>query len=323
MIEGQDAAVHQFLKAWRTGTPHHAWLLAGPMGVGKATFAKDIATHVLAAAVSGGDHGTGLEIISTGPTASLMEAGSHPDFRLIERQLNDKKTALKRNISVDQIRNIGKFLNVTASLSPWRVILIDSADDLEASGANALLKMLEEPPAHTLFMLVSHAPGRLLPTIKSRCRRLEFQPLKDDVMASVLRQQLPGKSADEFSALTELSQGSAGRAIAMAELDLASIVDQARAIMRRGDPTNAGRAALVQSLTNKANAERYARFLDIVPSLIAAEARTADPMQREALLEAYREVRQIAAVAPRLTLDPGSVVLRIGSKLAHAAPQPA
>src|SRR5690606_19534895 len=121
----------------------------------------------------------GLETPDEHPVARLLAAGSHPDFRMLER-LERPTGGLARNISVDQVRSLGALLSVTPSMSPWRVIVIDSADDLETSAANALLKMLEEPPANTLFFLVSHAPGRLLPTIRSRCRRLDFARLPSD-----------------------------------------------------------------------------------------------------------------------------------------------
>lgn len=323
MIRGQEPAVEAFFNAWTSGTPHHAWLLSGPRGVGKASFARAAAMRALADMSGHPVDAPVPDVPQDHPTASLMEAGSHPDFRLLTREMNDRKTALKRNISVDQIRTIAKFLGITPSLSPWRVIMIDSADDLEASGANALLKMLEEPPPNVLFFLISHAPGRLLPTIRSRCRRLQFQPLGDDVMASLLAEHLPDASEADRSRLIGLSQGSVGRALSLAQLDLLAQVDAARALMREGDPTNARRAHLVRALSNKANAERYACFLEILPGIVADEARNADGSRRRGLLKAYEEVRRIASVAPRLTLDQGATVLQLGSALAHAGSQPA
>src|SRR6185295_11515019 len=127
------------------------------------------------------------------------------------------KGTLYRNIIIKQVRALGEFMGMTAALSPWRVAVIDTVDDLEPAGANALLKMLEEPPAHTLFFLVSHAPGRLLPTIRSRCRRLDFQGLADDAMASILENRT-NLSPAERQKIIAMSFGSAGRALAFAEL---------------------------------------------------------------------------------------------------------
>ena len=136
-------------------------------------------------------------------------------------------------------------------MSPWRAIVIDSADDLEASAANALLKMLEEPPAHTLFFLVSHAPGRLLPTIRSRCRRLDFGRLGDDAMTSLLSGSFPEEKSDKIAALIEFANGSIGRAMDIAALDLAPLESQALAILRQGDRDNSRRSKLAVPLARK------------------------------------------------------------------------
>ena len=138
--------------------------------------------RVLADAAGPAVDAPGLDTPDDHRIARLVAAGSHPDLRWLERLVNEKTSNLGRNISVDQVRSLGDLFDLTPALSPWRVVVIDSIDDLEKSAANALLKMLEEPPANTIFFLVSHAPGRLLPTIRSRCRRLDFQSLNDDAM---------------------------------------------------------------------------------------------------------------------------------------------
>ena len=325
MIVGQDKAVEAFASAWASRRLHHAWLLAGPKGVGKASFAKVAARRVLADAAGPPSDLPGIESDSDHPVVKLVEAGSHPDMRWLERVENPKaKTpgTLYRNIIVEQVRDLGEFMGLTAALSPWRVAVIDTVDELEASGANALLKMLEEPPANTLFFLVSHAPGRLLPTIRSRCRRLEFQALEDDAMASILEVQAPDLGAAERSQVIAMSFGSAGRALAFAELDLAKLENAALAILRQGDPTNARRSDLALELGKKGAAERYAAFLDLAPSLIAREARTLAGAPRERALEAYGRARELAAAAPRLSLDPAATVFQIGGFLAEVAQAP-
>jgi DNA polymerase-3 subunit delta' len=319
MILGQDRAVEQFANAWASRRLHHAWLLAGPKGVGKASFAKAAARRALADAAGPPFELPGLETPDDHPIVRLVEAGSHPDMRWLERLVNEKTGNLARNISVDQIRALGEFMSMTAALSPWRVAVIDTVDELEASGANALLKMLEEPPANTLFFLVSHAPGRLLPTIRSRCRRLDFQALEDDAMASILETQAPDLGATERSQVIAMSFGSAGRALAFAELDLAKLENAALAILRQGDPTNSRRSDLAIELGKKAAADRYAAFLDLAPSLIAREARQLNGPSRERALDAYARARELATVAPRLSLDPGATVFQIGGILAAIA----
>jgi DNA polymerase-3 subunit delta' len=319
MIIGQDRAVEQFATAWASRKLHHAWLLTGPKGVGKASFALAAARRVLAEAAGSPFDVPGIQTDDDHPIVKLVEARSHPDFRWLERLLNEKTGNLNRNIKVDQIRELGEFLSLSAALSPWRVVVIDTVDDLETEGANALLKMLEEPPPNTLFFLVSNAPGRLLPTIRSRCRRLEFQKLEDDVMTSILARHAPEVSAAENKRIVSMSFGSAGRALAFAELGLAKLEDAALTIIREGDPTNARRSALASELGKKGGAERYAAFLELAPSLIAREARMLNGSQQERALEAYAKARELAAVAPRVSLDPAATVFQLGGILAEVA----
>ena len=319
MIIGQNRAVEQFAAAWATRKLHHAWLIAGPKGVGKARFARAAARRVLAEAAGPAFNLAGVETPPDHPIVKLIDAGSHPDMRWLERLPKERGEGLARNISVDQVRSLSELFDLSPALSEWRVAVIDTVDELEASGANALLKMLEEPPANCLFLLVSHAPGRLLPTIRSRCRRLDFQPLDDAAMTSVLEEQAPSLSEAERRRIIAMSFGSAGRALAFAELELAKLEDAALAILRQGDPTNARRSELALELGKKAAAERYAAFLDLAPSLIAREARQVEGHRRERALEAYAKARELAALAPRLSLDPAATVFQLGGIFAEVS----
>ncbi len=319
MILGQDRAVEQFASAWNSRKLHHAWLLAGPKGVGKASFAHAAARRVLAEAAGPPFDPPGIETPDDHSIVKLIEAGSHPDMRRLERLPRERGEGLARNISVAQIRDLGEFLGLTSALSAWRVAVIDTVDELEPSGANALLKMLEEPPPNTIFFLVSHAPGKLLPTIRSRCRRLEFQKLDDDAMTSILQVHAPGVSAAERQKIIAMSFGSVGRSLAFAELGLAKLEDAALAILRQGDPTNARRSDLASELGKKAAADRYVAFLDLAPSLIAREARHLEGVPRERALDAYAKARELATIAPRLALDPAATVFQIGGILAEVA----
>jgi len=319
MIVGQERAVGQFASAWASRKLHHAWLLAGPKGVGKASFAHAAARRVLAEAAEPLLDLPGIETRDDHPIVKLIEAGSHPDMRRLERLVNEKTGNLARNISVDQVRELGEFLSLTTALSPWRVVVIDTVDELETAGANALLKILEEPPSNTLFFLISHAPGRLLPTIRSRCRRLDFQGLDDDALTSILEREATDLSNAERQRISAMSLGSAGRALAFAELGLAKLEDSALAILRQGDPTNVRRSDLASELGKKGAADRYSAFLDLAPSLIAREARKLEGGARERALDAYAKARELAAIAPRLSLDPAATVFQIGGILAEVA----
>ena len=316
MILGHDRAVEQFRAAWDARSLHHAWLLAGPRGVGKASFASAAATRLLADAAGPSAGLAGIETPEEHPIARLIAAGSHLDFRRLERLPKDKGEGLARNITVAQVRSLADLFGVTPALSPWRAVIVDAADDMEKSAANALLKMLEEPPPNCVFFLVSHAPGRLLPTIRSRCRRLEFQALGDDAMTSILETQLPRATAADRAALVGLAGGSAGRALALGRLDLAPLEQLATAILREGDPANERRSKLAAELGRKGAAERYEAFLDLVPALVAREARAlAGPPQKRAV-DAYARAGELVALAPRLSLDPAATVFQLGGILA-------
>lgn len=322
MILGQDRAVDQFTKAWATRRLHHAWLLAGPKGVGKASFAAAAARRVLAEAAGPAVDLPGLGTPDDHPMVRLLEAGSHPDFRRLERLPREKGEGLARDITVNQVRALGEFMGFTPALSEWRAVVIDAMDDMAGAGANALLKILEEPPVNTLFFLVSHAPGRLLPTIRSRCRRLDFQVLDDAAMTSILAAQSPALDEAERAKVVRLAMGSAGRAVALAELGLAKLEDDAIAILRHGDPTNKRRSELASELGKKASADRYAAFLELAPSLIAREAKRLDGPQRERALDAYGKARELVGIAPRLALDPAATVFQLGGIMAAVSPKP-
>jgi DNA polymerase-3 subunit delta' len=319
VIVGQDKAVGQFGEAWASRKLHHAWLLGGPKGVGKATFARAAARRVLAEAAGPPLDLPKLETPDDHPLVKLVEAGSHPDMRWLARLPKEKAEGLARDISVKQVRHLGEFMGMTAALSPWRVVVIDSMDELNREASNALLKMLEEPPPNSLFFLVSHAPGRLLPTIRSRCRLLQFEPLEDDAMTSILAAASPDLAAAERGRIIAMSFGSAGRALGFAELGLAKLEEAALAILRQGDPTNARRSALATELGKKASAESYAAFLELAPSLIAREARRLRGAPLERALNAYARTRELAAIAPRVSLDPAATVFQIGGILARVA----
>lgn len=314
MIIGHDREVADFLAAWRGGSMHHAWLLGGPRGVGKATFARAAATRLLAEAAGHVSPESDLRVDPDLPTARFIDGQAHPDFRYIERGLNKTGSALARNITVDQIRELSSLFDSTPALSDWRVAVIDSVDDLEKGGANALLKMLEEPPSNCLFLLVSHVPGRLLPTIRSRCRTLTFQVLDDDAMASIAAtHEIP-------QALIGGAGGSPGQLLALSSLDLEPLRSEALGLMRQGDPSNARRSKLAQGLSGRNSADRYAAFLGMVPAIIASEAKVLGGDDRLRALDAYAEARELSRIAPRLSLDPATTAFRMGSILASVAP---
>ncbi|MEK9678877.1 MAG: DNA polymerase III subunit delta' [Rhodospirillaceae bacterium] len=225
---GHEKAEREFVKAFNAGRLHHAWLITGPAGIGKATLAYRMARFVLSQPAA--DDGPGLfgddlpandpESLYVSPETPVFKritAGGHTDFRAIERGSDEKTGKRRAEILVGEVRGIGEFMSLTPGEGGWRVVLIDSADELNTNAANAVLKVLEEPPKNALMLLVCHNPGRLLPTIRSRCRRLALNPLSEAEVAGLLETHLPELPPEERMHLAHLSEGSLGRALRFAE----------------------------------------------------------------------------------------------------------
>ncbi|HEY0626818.1 MAG TPA: DNA polymerase III subunit delta' [Allosphingosinicella sp.] len=322
-LYGHSEAIGVFRDGLASGRLHHAWLLSGPEGIGKALFADKAALRLLAEGAGPPIAAPNLDVPDDHPTAKLVEAGSHPDLMRLQRLPKDSGTDLARSITVDQVRSLQRLFATTPSMSPWRAVIIDAIDDLERPAANALLKNLEEPPANSLFLLVSHAPERLLPTIRSRCRHLRLSGLDHDAMTSALEAALPEASTPEISALREVGQGSPGRAIGFRGLEIDALDKAMRDLAGKGDPTNARRVELAQSLALKAAQPRYEAFLQRAPSFIAATAKERRGAPLAEALALWERAHDLAGSATRLSLDPQSVVVELAGMLAALAPKEA
>ena len=231
---GQEEAEKAILDAYNNQTLHNSWLISGEKGIGKATFAYKFARFLL-------DEGRGKNSLNTSPNSvsnRLISSGSHPDLKVIERDYieTDRKKLIKairdgeamnetdmQNlkksafIRIDDVRTIHEFMAKKSSQNGWRVVIIDSIDDMNTAAANALLKILEEPPARSILMLISHNVGRLLPTIKSRCSKLVLKPLKEENIVSLLRRYRPQLSEEEIKGLAAIASGSIGKALNYAD----------------------------------------------------------------------------------------------------------
>lgn len=318
---GNDAAHDAFLSAMASGSLHHAWLFAGPEGVGKASFARLAARRLLAEGSTGPALPPGWDVPDGHPTSHLLGSGAHPDYRLLQRQpKDDKSPELARSIPIAQVRALNPMFAMAPSQSSRRVIVIDSIDEVERPGAsNALLKNLEEPPQGTIFLLISHAPGRLLPTIRSRCRLLRFDALDDATMRQVLRDRHPTADDAEIAALTVAGQGSPGRAAGFAGLDMAALDAALGAIAGDGDPSNVRRARLAKALSPKAAQPRYEAFLDRAPAFIAAAARARRGTALRTALDSYDAARALSASARALSLDAQGTVFEMAGLVARLA----
>lgn len=317
---GHDSAVAAFREGFDQGRMHHAWLISGPQGIGKALFADKAALRILAQGAGPPVHEAGLDTPDDHRIAKLVAAGSHPDLVRLERLAKDGAGDLSRSITVDQVRGLQRLFATTASFSPWRVVVVDAIDDLERPAANALLKNLEEPPPHSLFLLVSHAPERLLPTIRSRCRQLRLATLDDDAMTSALHAAIPEADSAEIRRLRAVGEGAPGRALAFRGLDIDSLDRAMDELVEQGDPTNARRSQLAQSLSAKSAQPRYEAFLARAPSVIAAEAKKRSGSALAEALALWERAGDLAGSAIRLSLEPQSTVFELAGMLAALAP---
>ncbi len=319
VLVGHDTQTRALLQAARSGRMHHAWILAGTKGIGKAGVARALALRLLAEAAGPPIESDGLAVPESHPIRRLIEATAHPDYAELAPIEKDGVTA--RNISVDQVRGLQRLLQSAPSLSTRRIVVIDSADDLERGAANALLKTLEEPPADMLFLLVSHAPGRLLPTIRSRCRTLGFDALDEAAMRRVLTHVQPGLPDAELAALVRAGEGSPGQALRFAGLNLAEI-EQALSDLAAGpEEGNGKRLALVKALATKSAKPRYEAFLERAPAFIAQAARHRQGAALGQALDHWEQARHLAGGAVILSLDPAAVVFELAGHVAALAPQ--
>ncbi|WP_353216502.1 DNA polymerase III subunit delta' [Sandarakinorhabdus sp.] len=315
---GHAGAVAAFMEAFGEGRPHHAWLLAGQKGLGKARFAEAAAIWLLAGAPAGPD----FAVPDDCEAARLMAAGSHLDFRRLERTLA-KTGKLRSEIVIGQVvrrqesegQPLREFLTGTPMLGQRRVVIVDAADDMNRNTANALLKNLEEPSDDTVFLLVSHTPGRLLPTIRSRCRTLRFSRLSDHDVEQVLAgADLEG---EDIGLLVAMAGGCPGRALALAaagitalEYDLAGLAGQP---VERAGPAA---LALARSVAGKGGEGRYAALLDRAPAVIAQRAQRLAGAARADAIATWEAASRLAREAVPMQLDPAQVAYALGMHLA-------
>jgi DNA polymerase III subunit delta' len=231
VLFGHSAAEREFLAVYRSGRVPHAWLITGEGGIGKATLAYRIGRFVLSYPDPSRAPPDSLALDAAHRTVRRVAVNAHPDLLVLERTQGDSGK-MRTVITVDQVRRLMTFFGSTAGEGGWRICIVDSADELKyPEGCNALLKMLEEPPLRSLFLLVSHAPGRLLPTIRSRCRRLALRPLGQ---GDVVRAACVALGADDPAVVTAAAaaRGSVAQAIALAGGPMLALREKVEALLR-------------------------------------------------------------------------------------------
>ena len=298
--EGAEAAI---LDAMQSGRLHHAWLVTGPDGVGKATLAYRFARRLLAGGTAT------LAMDTDDPVFRRVAAGTHADLLTIEREWDEKKKRLKKQIAAETARAIPPFLHLTPAEGGWRVVILDGAEDLNPQSANALLKVLEEPPARAVLILVCSAPGRLLPTIRSRCRHLALAPLSPAAMERALALYVPGMGQADRAALAGLADGAPGRALALADgggLKLAGMVAE---VLAAGEAMSLLRGyEMADALRDQAAFETFMGLLarGLAESAVRAVARGGAALR---LAETASAVQALLAETERVNMDRRQAVI--------------
>jgi DNA polymerase-3 subunit delta' len=332
---GHDGAEQKLIEAYRGGRMPHAWLIGGPPGIGKATLAYRIARFVLAypdptatVVVSAAS----LAVPSDHRVARLVASQGHPDLLALERRPGESG-ALRTVIPVEDVRRLVPFFGSTAGEAGWRVVVIDSADELNPAGANSLLKLLEEPPARSLFLIVSHAPGRLLATIRSRCRRVLLRPLAPADVALAIKAVL-GKAGDEaaIQKAAAASDGSVARAVALLGGPLLAVrgrvielLDQLPATDPRdlhalGEGLERADRIVVTTFIDTVREWLSARLAGDLSATAASPGGSLDRLPRLArLAQAWEDVNRAASEAEMYNLERKPLVFRVFGRLAEAA----
>ena len=301
---GHDEPWREWCAALAGERMHHAWILAGRRGVGKAAFAREAARELVGGPALG-DH----------PDILVL---THPpkDDKEAEKRNEGKAYETKRNIPIDEVRAMQRRLTTRPTLGERRVVIVDPIDDLETNASNALLKSLEEPPQGTFFLLIAHRIGRLLPTIRSRCRILRFPAVPDDEIDAVLRREAPQADAATRAAAIAASTGSPGAALDFVGLGLGELHSLMQDLVRSGDPDFARRGKLAEAIGARPDRQRQLAAIDLARSVVAGAMRTVEPREIPTLTEAHAELSRLAAQAPTYNYDAGLLVMEIGSLLA-------
>ena len=317
-LDDIEAPAEALSTAAARGRLHHAWLLTGPEGVGKASFAYRAARWLL-----GATHDPAYGPLGTRPedsVARLVASQSHPDLMVLERIGEDGKP--RKVIPVDEARRLAEFFAKSPANAPHRVAIIDAADDLNVNAANAILKTLEEPPPRGVLLMVSHSPGRLLATIRSRCRRLTFQPLPEEMTASFLQNRREVSDVDALR-LARMAQGAPGRALTLAAVGALAMDDAAEEILRQAPNVD---EAMALSLTDRfRGGEGAVQFNLLIDRLaarvhglaVAGAGEGAGALDRWA--QAWETLRRLPREVEGLNLDRADAFFTAMSELRGAA----
>jgi len=321
---GHGEAEQTLLEAYRSGRIPHAWLIGGAPGIGKATLAYRMARFVLAnpnPTTPAVRKAKSLALPDDDRTLRRIAAQGHPDLLVLERVVNDKTGKLYTVIRVDDVRRTVSFFGSTAGEGGWRVCIVDTADELQyPQAANALLKILEEPPPNALLLLISHAPARLLPTIRSRCRRLSLRPLSAADVASAAALALCRDAKDpELREASSLAEGSVGRALTLLEGPALALRKRVVDLLERLPAVDPQALHALGDALGGYEPQRLASFIDAVNEWLADRLASASRERMLRIAEAWDKVNQAARDADEYNLERKPLVFSVFGWLSEAA----
>jgi DNA polymerase-3 subunit delta' len=329
-LVGHERAEAEMLSAYREGRLAHAWLIGGKEGIGKATLAWRFARFVLAnpePTAKAVREATDLHVEPTHSAARLLAGLAHPDFALIRREWQGATKRLATEISVEAVRQGLQVFQLSAAFGGWRVTIVDSAEDLNRNSANALLKMVEEPPQRSLILIISHRPGQVLPTIRSRCRRLRLDPLtEDEIVKAVIGLGPPWSEGggEAVAAAAKRADGSVREALirlAPESEGAGALIDSIVAGLPRPDPRAVAR--LVDAVGGRAGDETYRAFHREIYDWIVAYARDVEPrsVRVEQIGGLWDRIREAQRETEALNLDRKLHILALFAEIAATAPR--
>ncbi|MEZ5896069.1 MAG: DNA polymerase III subunit delta' [Parvularculaceae bacterium] len=312
---GCPEIIDQVERAHHAGALANGWLITGGEGAGKATLAFRLARALLATDTERTQAPLGIDPHCR--TFSLVASGGHPDLFVAQREYDEKKDRYTAEIKVDTIRELTSFLSLTPSMGGWRVAIIDTADDLNRNAANALLKVLEEPPRRTAIFVLSAAPGRLLATIRSRCRRIALRPVMDEQVTAFLADEVAADGPDAQSIATAAG-GRPGYALTLALGDGAAAIDAVDRFLTfafsGGDV-----AAIAHSMSARSADSLWVLFrqilLDRLAGDVIASAEKGDGKASSAIIDARERISTLFARGDAVNLDRFQMVLAAGREL--------
>jgi DNA polymerase-3 subunit delta' len=313
---GQDEALSRASRSIRGRRPPQALMISGPPGIGKATLAYRIARYLLRHGATA-EGPADLSVAPNDIVSRQIEAQSHPGLLVLKRPADEKTGRLKTVIGVDEIRRLGPFFGLTATAGGWRVAIVDAADEINDNAANALLKILEEPPPRGMLILVAHAPGRQLPTIRSRCQRLDLKPLDDAVLKGALKTFLPDANDGDRATLAHLAEGSLGLALRLADEDGLALARSAEALLEARQPDIKAMLALAERVARAQDGLQH--FGDFLAQALSRRirSRAAAGEGNERAVALWERVEELYTRAVGIHMEPRQTLL--SSSIAVAA----